>query len=66
MEIVNNFVETFMNLSLKEIYTKYRSGDLLTTDEVEFGIQHFKKLADICFEIGPEFKITGNGAYSSS
>lgn len=55
-----------MNLSLKEIYTKYRSGDLLTTDEVEFGIQHFKKLADICFEIGPEFKITGNGAYSSS
>lgn len=42
-------------MNLKVIYDKYKNGDSLSNEEVEFGIEFFGDLADKLFACGDRF-----------
>ena len=49
-------------IAAKDIYTKYRNGEPLNNEEIEVGIEHFSKLADLAYKSGAVFSLTAQEA----
>lgn len=46
-----------MTITAKSIYEKFSNGSSMSDDELTYGIQIFKQLSVLLYEVGPEFRL---------
>lgn len=47
---------------IETVYNKFCTGDSLTDDDLDVGINHFRPLSDMLFRSGPVFRLAAQEA----